>query len=515
MRKYSICRTGMFDMKIACHWCRGENPCIQTQRENEMASRRASDWTPETLQPFEFLQNQVFRTEFLIFSLVPRTELLFVSFSIGIHYDELYSEGAVQLMWVEIVTAFPSELWNCIDFEMTDTSFFKTEVAFDEQQRISSKPAIVSNMVALRETFLSEAPFVNQSNKLFWKKWIDSPEYINMLSSSFSFVQNCISDTGCVFLDKLNDIQNSDLALEMASNLADMFFLQRPRDRDLFFNRLPELLCFMIANNLTTWNPKHQRLHNSCRFRELLLDFLNELITGIRPTDCRKNREWIFADANEAQIMTSNSNPRPSATSEAVHRRAGGNIARLASVQSTCVIGHSPLINAYLGVNGDPSNRLDRNCLKLTLCHLPTRPLSCLTEDNVSSMKNVREKKITGDIIKETIRLGRSRRLELHRSSLDARVTLQHDRQLLRQHLRTNLAVLDKKPVSNKRLVAAMAAHQALSAGSSTAVAPLPLHADPATSSSGAGPWAGRHLPPSNRLSILLVYILYFWYLFC
>lgn len=329
-----------------------------------------------------------------------------------------------------------------------DESTFKTEVDF----KVYSKP-VIGNITALREIFLSEAPFVNQSNKLFWRKWIESKEFVAMLTAAAAHVQSCINESGCVQIDKLNDLMDSELIHEMASNLADMFFLQKPRDRNIFFLRLPEILSFMITNSLTTWNPKHHRVYNSIKFRELILDFLNELISGIRPTECRRNCEWIFAEANDSQILTSNSNASESSSKDAIAKRCGGNLNRLASVQSTYTIGHSPLINSYLGLGASSH---DTNCIKLTLCHLPARPLICLNGEY--SLKSVREKLTTGDIVHRSISEGQKRRKELKKEFGLSQTNLKLERHQLRLALKTNLAVLDKKPVSNKRLVAAMAA---------------------------------------------------------
>ena len=50
------------------------------------------------------------------------------------------------------------------------------------------------NFVALRETLLSEAPFVKRANRNFWKKWIDSKQYYNVLSSTLMIVADAVAD---------------------------------------------------------------------------------------------------------------------------------------------------------------------------------------------------------------------------------------------------------------------------------------------------------------------------------
>jgi hypothetical protein len=74
---------------------------------------------------------------------------------------------------------------------------FKTEVSIKTKETnfITPSPAPL-NVIALRETFLAEAPFINLSNRLFWRKWIDSKEYVEILTSSYKFVQSCVTETG-------------------------------------------------------------------------------------------------------------------------------------------------------------------------------------------------------------------------------------------------------------------------------------------------------------------------------
>lgn len=347
--------------------------------------------------------------------------------------------------------------------DITSTSVtFKTEVEFKDATRTQISKPVIANLVALRETFLSEAPFVNRSNKLFWSKWIESKEYVQLLSSAIVFVQQSISEGGTVNLDKLNDITNSPHIVDMSSNLADMFFLQNPRERDIFFNRLPEVLCFMIIHSLHIWNGRNYRVYNSLRFRELLLDFLNELICGLRPTDSKHNSQWIFLDAVDTHIVTSSVNATLSASQETLQRRTNGNLSKLASAQSTYTIGHSPLISAHLGVQTQKHPL--QNSVKLTLCHLPSRPLMRLTDSDL--LKNVRERKITADMIKSTILNSQLRKAELRRSYLHTRNAIKTEKAMFRESLRTELAVLDKVPVSNKRLVAAAMARSTISSTS-------------------------------------------------
>eukprot|EP00981_Chlorochromonas_danica_P011641 scaffold4174_cov182-Ochromonas_danica.AAC.1 len=166
----------------------------------------------------------------------------------------------------------------------------------------------VVNFVALRETFLSEAPFVKRSNRLFWKKWIDSRQYSQALALSLLFITNCISENGAVHLDRLYQIENSLLIEKMAGNISEMLTLDRDllhqsHAHDLLFTRLPEVFAYMILNSLLASLPKLARVYYTGQFREILLDWLDEVIGGLRKTDCRRDRDWLFADCTKNNVV--------------------------------------------------------------------------------------------------------------------------------------------------------------------------------------------------------------------
>jgi len=48
------------------------------------------------------------------------------------------------------------------------------------------------NFVALRETVLAEATFINPNNKSFWKKWIDSPQFNAILAALVIQAMDCL-----------------------------------------------------------------------------------------------------------------------------------------------------------------------------------------------------------------------------------------------------------------------------------------------------------------------------------
>lgn len=256
------------------------------------------------------------------------------------------------------------------------------------------------NFVALRETFLSEAPFIKRANRQFWKKWIDSRQFGNVFAGSLRLVTESVLDNGSIDAKKLFVLPSKlsqmamqtrflDLDAEMAAqhakrphsqshsnlhththshtethprphsshtpsphallnthkfgeadpygftstskhhvagtgddlaryqarllekislNVAEMMMIDRhggatSRSHDLLLNRLPELLCFMIVNACVYALPKLTRVFNAIRFRELVMDFLNELLGGIRITNCQMGREWLFKDASDTNIL--------------------------------------------------------------------------------------------------------------------------------------------------------------------------------------------------------------------
>jgi predicted nucleic acid-binding protein len=235
------------------------------------------------------------------------------------------------------------------------------------EEELLKLPNVV-NYVALRETFLSEAPFIKRSNRPFWKKWIDSKQYLNVFAASLRIVSDCITDNGVIHADKLfriptdkkitNATRNSAffdtgegddggskfisratmirvpgnttnsagvsfqnwlnttdiqalLTEKIATNISEMLMMDRNKrsftnTHDLLFYRLPEILSYMTLQSLLATIPKLARVFNSIKFRELLLDWFTELINGIKITDCHNDREWIFKNTSDNPIILLN-----------------------------------------------------------------------------------------------------------------------------------------------------------------------------------------------------------------
>jgi hypothetical protein len=166
-------------------------------------------------------------------------------------------------------------------------------------------PASV-NLVALRESFLSEAPFISNSNRTFWRRMVDNRNFQILLSASYYIIADCVSDTSVVNVEKLHDIDvgHTPLIKTMATNISEMYYTIKLRERELLFAKLPEVLAFMALTALRTSMPKHHRLCLSAKFREILIDWYCEVVGGMRFTNCRTNREWLFTDVFDAQIVT-------------------------------------------------------------------------------------------------------------------------------------------------------------------------------------------------------------------
>lgn len=175
----------------------------------------------------------------------------------------------------------------------------------DEAEQLKL-PEVV-NFVAIRESCLSEAPFVSKANRKIWKKCIDSSAYVTIFASTLKILMECISESGSVNQAILYDTTGYRLLYEkMSVCMSEMLVTEKkssPRQLDNLVRRLPELLCYMIVNSLHSCLPRQGRVFNIGKFRELLLDWLTELICGLRLTNPRADRYWLFSDTNDTPIV--------------------------------------------------------------------------------------------------------------------------------------------------------------------------------------------------------------------
>jgi len=297
------------------------------------------------------------------------------------------------------------------------------------------------NVVAVRETLLSEAPFVNRGNKSFWRRMMDNEQFVSMFTAGFQHIVDCVSDNGKVHTDKLCDLEGSEMVELMGHNLAEYYFGFSRGERDIFLPKLPELLCFMIINALQAAVPKHQRIFNSFKFREIILDWALELVGGIRPVSTRAGRDWFFQDATEVPVMTSN-------TSSSFQTTMMDTLAQrvttlpLNSVGCQYSLDHSPLVGRYIEKN-NPSLAAStaRNVLHVSMSHAPQRPLLSLQAGLVKTLK-FREKKVDTDLVRGYRREAALKRGQILKEHALNRTTLNEDLGKLRTGMRAEIAAL-------------------------------------------------------------------------
>jgi len=265
---------------------------------------------------------------------------------------------------------------------------------------------------------------VTLANKFFWRRCVDISFFQNILSSSFHHVSSCISDLAVFDTNKMNDVdRSSTLVACMSSNLAEMYYIMKRRERDIFFARFPEVLGFMLVNALHTSFPKHHRLFDSVKFRELLLDWCAEVFGGFRFTNSHVTREWYFADSVDTQINTLPAFPAKRPEWEGV------------SVTKFS-IELSPLIQIYLS----DSMRYEKP-LTVTLSQLPDRPLMTLVENPYANRVTAkgRRKRIVMSQVRDQMLTTAHRRLQIMQDFDSSAVDATKDIRALRAKLKGTL----------------------------------------------------------------------------
>ena len=253
-------------------------------------------------------------------------------------------------------------------------------------------PAAV-NFIALRESLLSEAPFIKAGSKGTWRRLIDGAPFQNMLGCVYSILERNISHSGALDVGSMRSMENMELFV-MGKNFSDMFYKYSRHDRDAFLPKLPETLTYMVVNCLHTGNSKHYRMYNSFRFREILLDLFAELTGGLRLTDSRAGRDWLFADCADVPIFLKKQDdkfaPNPA----------------VSSASSRFPLQNSPLIARYMGPHL-ADTYADSLGVTMTLGHLPERPLLTLREELEEKCKigKPRHKKFNSIMCQKTLAL--------------------------------------------------------------------------------------------------------------
>jgi len=243
------------------------------------------------------------------------------------------------------------------DYEKDDVLHFN---ASPEDTDIAMPKTI--NFIQLRESFLSEAPFINKANRTMWRKLMESVKFQRIVSGCYYTVSQCISDNGTFNVEKLCTLEKSTSLKLISSNFSEIFYFSGGKQRESLFSKFPEVLTFLVTNALHVSIPKHSRMYGTCRFKEILLDYFSELFTGLRPSNCRHGRDWLFAFSNEIPISTTTGpvKERSSAQSRSV---------------STFTLGNSPLLSMYINASTTFKNTAD---LTMGLSHYPERPITTL-----------------------------------------------------------------------------------------------------------------------------------------
>jgi hypothetical protein len=470
------------------------------------------------------------------------------------------------------------------------------------------------NFVALRETFLSEAPFVKRSNRQFWKKCIDSRQFGNLFGGTMRLVTECVLDNGTVDAKKLfiqpsklsnlamktrhevdaakampqssssslvasrsaNDLlrqsnhrdpdaflhtrslgeadpygftttsrhhvasTGGDLAeyqmrlLETISlNLAEMLLMDRTghssTSHDILFTRLPELLCFMIVNACIYALPKLTRLFYAIRFRELVMDYLNELIGGLRLTNCQQHREWLFKDAYDTNIVIvdppnhlstsvrqfahisaygmakkaaklghsasvgslSNTRPRtrtmsstgfpplsrPQTSGDRPHEVPDDEEKRLdewtkvhcSGARSIFLLQNSPIVGMYLNSTRGPTEKpyACQHRVKINLTHFPARPVVSMQPQNVVGEGKFRDRRMDSTTMAETIQHCVEQRKQILTESQKNYSSMMEDVRKLNSTFNTQMEILERRALTQRLNMSAANSVQSPSANAS------------------------------------------------
>ena len=294
--------------------------------------------------------------------------------------------------------------------ETNDISFEEARRSLLANNGKLKLPHTISH-IALRESFLSEAPFVVTTNRNFWRRMIDNIYFQDMLCYTYYFIVSCISDTAVVDLDKLAAAKETSYIKDVTTDIAQIYMTIPRKERDTFLPRCPEILAYLLINAMRTAVPKHNRLMGMCQFREILLDWCTELISGIRLTNCRRDREWLFTDAIEGPILT---HPILSKT---------GDDEPPCVAKRKVLINRSPLIDMFCEPMKLPRQEKPR---QFTISHIPSRPILSMLPSSSSPVLSDTSVRIRQDcithrevrtLVGRTLR-DRNKRLDLNRTTM-------------------------------------------------------------------------------------------------
>ena len=378
---------------------------------------------------------------------------------------------------LDIVLTSSADTYSSLDNVLTDTRT-TTDLLLDNSVRERAlTPSDVRlpgtcNIVALRETLLSEAPFITRSNKPLWRKFLETQHYVTMVSCAYKHLASAISEIGHFNVDTLYEVNKTPMMRLMAGNMSNIIFEFPRTDRDIFFAKLPEILTYMVISALHSSMPKHHRLYNSIRFRSIVIDWACELVTGIRPVNTRANKDWLYADATDSHI-TVHDKLSGEALEKSIGRRnrlrqeamsdpsyKGKPILEISSAKTSYYLDKSPLVSTYISMHRDDYvpgettnvNVFDKNALTITLSHSPHRPLlTSLQTSNITGHGRCRERKTDNNFERKEMRKSLRHRKKIMNDLKVNTTNFNKEIEVMREQLNTTILIL-KKDYKVKRL---------------------------------------------------------------
>lgn len=154
---------------------------------------------------------------------------------------------------------------------------------------------------------------------------------------------------------------------------------------------------------------------------------------------------------------------------------------RLGAARSTVILQNSPLIQLYMnlgrkqdGEEGMRTEEMDtfpksnstpficKNPLKLTMSHVPNRPIISMQSNIVHLEGKFRERKMNQSFLRKSLRESQLKREEILRNQNHNLRSMKYDIHQMNHAYKIQLALLDKKPVTQKELLLAATALEAI-----------------------------------------------------
>ena len=271
--------------------------------------------------------------------------------------------------------------------------------------------------------------FGNLYDIAFWRKFLDQKNFKDILSTNYHILVNTISEAGNFDMNSLYRFDTPAFDM-MAKGFSQLYYTFTVADRDILLPRMPEICTYMVINCLSSSHPKHARLYNSCTFREILLDYFSELFTGIRLSNCRLHRDWLFATSTNQHIVVE----RPESIPEIKANPGRG------SNTTTYKMINSPLVNKYMNLNEDSVCTYGVN---LSLSHFPERPLTTIQNNAGYHTKKARTKHIHHQQVRDVLKESREKVKSFSKQYEEQRKTSRQDIKKLKNTLDYQLKIIN------------------------------------------------------------------------